>query len=59
MALASSTGYLYLAILISNEECNLSRSTTCFAANVYMCYDYVLSDISDYRTVLKPQHTAM
>ena len=45
-----------LAILISNGECHLSRSTTCFGANVYMCYDYVhldnLLDISAYQTVV-------
>ena len=45
-----------LAILTSNEECYLSRSTTCFGAKVYMCHDHVhldnLSDISAYRTVV-------
>ena len=50
-------------ILLSNEECHLSRSTTCFGANVYMSYDYVhlgnLSDISAYRTVVKSQRRAM
>ena len=34
-----------------------------FGGSVYMCYDYVhldnLSDISTYRTVVKPQHTTM
>ena len=34
-----------------------------FLANVYMCYDHVhldtLSGVSAYRTVVKPQHTAM
>ena len=49
--------------LTSNEEYHLSRSTPCFGANVYTCYDYVhlgnLSDISAYRTVVKPQRTAM
>ena len=52
-----------LAISTSNEECHLSRSTTCFGANVYMCNDYVhldnLSDINAYRTVMQPQRTAM
>ena len=32
---------LYLAILISNEECHLFR---CFRANVYLRYDYVHLD---------------
>ena len=36
---------LCFAILTSNEECHLSRSTTCFGANVYICYDYVHLDI--------------
>ena len=52
-----------LAILTSNEECHLLRSTTCLGENVYMCYDYVrldnLSDISAYRTIVKPKRTAM
>ena len=56
-------GYLCLAILTSNEECHLSRNTTCFGVNGCMCYDYVhldnLSDISAYRTVVEPQHTTM
>ena len=60
MVLAAST---CLAILTCNKECYLSRSGTCFGANVYMCYDYVhldnLSDITAYRTVVKPQRTAM
>ena len=45
--------YLCLAILTNDEECHISRRT-----NVHMCYDYVhldtLSDISAYRTVVKP-----
>ena len=54
---------LYFAILTSNEECYLSRSTTYFGANMYMCYDYVhldtFSDITAYRTFMKPQRIAM
>ena len=45
-----------LAILTSNEECHLLRSTTCLGAILYMCYDYVhldnLPDISAYRIVI-------
>ena len=52
-----------LAILTSIEECRLSRSATCFGENVYTCYDHVhldiMSDISAYRTVVKPQRTAI
>ena len=63
MASSASRPYLCLAILTSNEECHLSRSTHCFGGNVYMCCDYVhldnLSDISANRTVVKPQRTAM
>ena len=39
------------------------KNATCFGAKVDMCYGYVyldnLSDISAYRTVVKPQRTAM
>ena len=53
MASASNTNTsLCLVILTSNEECHLLRSTTCFRANVYMCYDFVhldnVSNISAY-----------
>ena len=46
------------------DECHHSRSKTCFGSNVYMCcYDYVhldnLSDISAYRTGMKPQRKTM
>ena len=54
---------LAASILTSNEECHVLRSTTCFEANVYMCYDHVhfdpLSDISVYQTVVKTQCTTM
>ena len=52
-----------LAILTNNKECHLSRIATSFGADLYKCYDYVhldnLSDISAYRTVVKPQRTAV
>ena len=39
------------------------RAVHRFGTSVYMCYDYLhldnLSDISAYRTVVKPQRTAM
>ena len=52
-----------LVILTSNVECHILRSTTCLGANVYIFYGCMhldnLSDISAYRTVVKPQRTAM
>ena len=35
---------LCLTIVTSNEEYHLSGNTTCFGANVYLCYDYVQLD---------------
>ena len=60
----TKTKYLCLAIVASNEECHISRSTNCFGANEYVCYDYfmhldTLPDISFYQTVVKPQRAAM
>ena len=55
--------FVFGEILTRYEECHHSHSTTCFGANVYMCYDDVhldnLSDINACRTVMRPQHIAM
>ena len=49
--MASAVSICFLAILTSlvinlYEECHLLRSTTCYGANVCMCYDYVHVDNS-------------
>ena len=60
MPMASAASTCDIVWRSSTEECHLSHSTTCFGSysNAYMCYDYVhldnLSDISAYRTVVKP-----
>ena len=67
LASAASTCLVFDDIDYSNEECYLSRSATCFEANVYMCYDLfciyttcqLIDRISAYRTVVKLQCTAM
>ena len=51
VAMASAVSICFLAILTSlvinlYEECHLLRSTTCYGANVCMCYDYVHVDNS-------------
>ena len=42
--MASVASTYVLAILPSNEEYHLSRSSTCFEVKVYMRYDFVRLD---------------